>query len=60
MTLQEIYARDELDMRLFDLEKTLELIAYWLDGGEVDPHLSHYAGMLLMSLSQRAPELPDE
>ena len=57
MTLQEIYDSEDLEMRLFDLEKTVDMINDWLDGGEVDPYLAHYAGMLLLSLSQHAPEL---
>lgn len=60
MRLQEIYTGDELDMNQFDLERAAELIDYWLAGGEIDPHMAHYAGMVLLSLSQRAPELPDE
>lgn len=60
MTLQEIYSDEDLEMRQFDLYKIAEMINYWLDDGEVDPDMAHYAGMALMSLANCAPELPDE
>ena len=59
MTLHEIFAGDELEMEQIDLERIADLIYGWLDGEHIDPHMAHYAGMLLLSLSQRAPELPD-
>ena len=59
MTLHEIFVGEELEMEQFDLERIADLIYGWLEGEHIDPKMAHYAGMLLLSLSQRAPDLPD-
>ena len=59
MTLHEIFVGEELEMEQFDLERIADLIYGWLEGEHIDPQMAHYAGMLLLSLSQRAPDLPE-
>ncbi|HBZ9503967.1 TPA: hypothetical protein MNC13_005291 [Citrobacter freundii] len=62
MTLEEIYGVDspEWHMNMNDLHQAANIIDCWLDGGEVNPYLAHYIGMMCLSISERAPELPEE
>ena len=47
-------------MNMNDLHQAANIIDSWLDGGEVNPYLAHYIGMMCLSISERAPELPEE
>lgn len=58
MTLEEIYAEDQLEMVRFDLDNAAYLIDEWLEGGAVDADLARYAGLVLQSLAERIPD-PD-
>lgn len=59
MTLDEIYGveSEEWSMNMDDLHHAVNVISGWLDGGEVDPDLASYMGMMLISISRRAPKL---
>jgi hypothetical protein len=56
MTLEEIFAKDPavLEMNRSDLENARNLIDRWLSGGEVDPGLAYRAGMLVLTVAERA------
>lgn len=62
MTLEEILGdnKQELEQHEHDLGSIADMIDGIVAGDDVDPDLTHYAGMLLLSLSQKAPELPEK
>ena len=59
MTLEEIYKGDDVMIQgtRGDIAQARRILKQWLDGKDVDPYDAHYIGMLLLNLSQRAPDM---